>query len=258
MPRAGRAISESVFGGAVGQRAGLHSSGADCNRSYSNWGCRIGVWKKATCGWSLVDHLTPRSQSTETSANLLLIVDEAHSLPLRLLEELRLLSNLVRQGQPRVRLVLAGGPQFEERLASPKLESFNQRIAARCYLEALDRAQTIDYVRHQINEAGGSPDRLFTSDALGAVYQATDGIPRLINQVCDHALIMACAGGVRQLTAGGIEEAWADLQQLPTPWNASAGCTEPGSIAERDRVRRIGRGVFGRFAAGRAVSHERA
>ena len=98
-----------------------------------------------------------------------------------------------------MRLVLAGGPQFEERLASPKLESFNQRVAARCYLEALDRAQTIDYVRHQIREAGGSPDRLFTAEALAAVYQATDGIPRLVNQVCDHALLLACAGGVKQL-----------------------------------------------------------
>lgn len=183
---------------------------------------------------ALVDHLSPRNQDHDSSPRLLLIVDEAHSLPLRLLEELRLLSNLVRQGQPRVRLVLAGGPQFEERLASPKLESFNQRIAARCYLEALDRAQTIEYVRHQLHQAGGAPDRLFTSEALAAIYQATDGIPRLINQVCDHALLLACAGGVKQLTASGIEEAWSDLQQLPTPWNAAPGAPDrdaaPGVI----------------------------
>ncbi len=180
---------------------------------------------------SLVDHLSPRNLDHDSAPKLLLIVDEAHSLPLRLLEELRLLSNLVRQGQPRVRLVLAGGPQFEERLASPKLESFNQRVAARCYLEALDRSQTIDYVRHQTREAGGSPERVFASEALGAVYEATDGIPRLINQVCDHGLMLACAGGVKQLTAGGIEEAWSDLQQLPTPWNAMPGA--PSAILRR-------------------------
>ena len=62
---------------------------------------------------------------------------------------------------------------------------------------------------------------------LAAVHRATDGIPRLINQVCDHALILAFAGGVRRIGPPGIEEAWADLQQLPTPWNAAAGAAEP-------------------------------
>jgi hypothetical protein len=117
---------------------------------------------------------------------------------------------------------------LEERCASPKLESFNQRVAARCYLEALDRPQTIDYVRQQIEQVQGQPDRLFTADALDAIYHATDGIPRLVNQVCDHALLLAFAGGVRQLTAAGIEEAWSDLQQLPTPWNASQGAPAIG------------------------------
>jgi type II secretory pathway predicted ATPase ExeA len=185
---------------------------------------------------SLVDHLSPRNRSN-AAANpaqapaapdfaLLLIVDEAHTLPLRLLEELRLITNLVRNGQPRVRLMLAGSPQLEERFASPKLESFNQRVAARCYLEALDRQQTIEYVRHQIAQAGGQADAIFTADALDAIAQATDGIPRLINQVCDHVLLLAYAGGERQINAAGIEEAWADLQQLPTPWNAAAGAPD--------------------------------
>jgi type II secretory pathway predicted ATPase ExeA len=182
---------------------------------------------------SLVDYLSPRAKlsaaanpaqsTTAADTALLLIVDEAHTLPLRLLEELRLITNLVRNGQPRVRLVLAGGPQLEERFASPKLESFNQRVAARCYLEALDRQQTTDYVRQQIGQCGGQADAIFTSDALDAIAQATDGIPRLINQVCDHVLLLAYAGGERQINSAGIEEAWADLQQLPTPWNSAAG-----------------------------------
>ncbi len=173
---------------------------------------------------SLFDHLTPREPTDETAAaGLLLIIDEAHTLPLRLLEELRLITNFVRQGEPRVRLLLAGGPQLEERFASPKLAAFNQRVAARCYLESLDRQQTIEYVRQQIEQVGGDADGIFTADAIGAVFNATDGIPRLVNQVCDHALLLAYAGGVRQLTASGIEEAWSDLQQLPTPWSASQG-----------------------------------
>ncbi|MCC7083742.1 MAG: AAA family ATPase [Pirellulales bacterium] len=185
---------------------------------------------------SLIDHLAPRPNSANAaSEGLLLIVDEAHTLPLRLMEELRLITNLVRNGQPRVRMVLVGGPPLEERFASPKLESLNQRIVVRGYLESLDQSQTLEYVRHQIEHVGGNAGEVFTEDALNAVRQATDGIPRLINQVCDHALLLAYAGGMKQLTAAGIEEAWADLQQLPMPWSSnieSAAAEREANIIE--------------------------
>src|SRR5262245_54274787 len=163
---------------------------------------------------SLVDHLEPKVAGP---AGLLLLVDEAHALPLRLLEESRLLTNLVRDGQTRVRLVLAGGMALEERLSSPKLASFHQRIAARCYLQPLGRDETIFYVQEQIRRCGASADSLFAAEAQAAIHTATDGIPRLINQVCDHVLLLAALGGQRQIDAAGIEEAWADLQQLPVP-----------------------------------------
>jgi len=163
---------------------------------------------------SLIDHLSHRQAYP---GGMLLLVDEAHTLPTRLLEEVRMITNLARGGEPRVRLVLAGGPMLEERFTNPKLESFNQRLSARCYLAAFDRGETANYVRAQIAAVGGQPDQMFTHEALDAIHRATDGIPRLINQVCDHALIMACAGCVRRLDKTGIEEAWSDLQQLPTP-----------------------------------------
>ena len=62
-------------------------------------------------------------------------------------------------------------------------------------MQAIDRDETREYVKAQIEWAGGQPDRLFTAEALDAVYQATQGIPRLINQVCDHALLLSCAAG---------------------------------------------------------------
>jgi len=167
----------------------------------------------------LLDHLQPHADCPH---GVLLLVDEAHTLSFRLLEEIRLITNLVRDGQPRVRLVLAGGPKLDERFTNPKLDSFNQRIAARCYLSAFNREDTLQYVRARIAAVGARADSVFAADALQAVYQATDGIPRLINQVCDHALVMAFAGGQRQLDRAGVEEAWADLQQLPGPWQAKA------------------------------------
>ncbi len=165
---------------------------------------------------SLLDHLAPGPKCPN---GLVLLVDEAHTLPLRLIEELRMINNLVRQNQPRVRLALAGAPSLEERLASGKLAAFAQRITTRCYLESFDRSETIAYVRAQLTASGGNPDEIFTTDALDAIYRATDGIGRVINQVCDHALVLAYAGGQSRIDATGIEEAWADLQQLPTPWN---------------------------------------
>jgi type II secretory pathway predicted ATPase ExeA len=178
---------------------------------------------------SLLDFLEP---TAEGPAGLLLIVDEAHTLPLRLLEEIRMITNLVRDGQPRVRVVLAGGPMLEERFASPKLVSFSQRLAARCYLEPLNAADTSAYVRAQITAVGGDPDKLIDQQALRTIYRASDGIPRLINQICDHALILASLGGAESLSSEAIEEAWADLQQLPTPFNPTPDESIAGGVVE--------------------------
>ncbi|MGE0756808.1 MAG: ExeA family protein [Pirellulaceae bacterium] len=164
---------------------------------------------------ALIDALRP---SDKCPNGILLLVDEAHTLPLRLLDEIRMMTNVVRDGQPRARLILAGGPSLEERFANPKVESLSQRIAARCYLHSLTRDETIEYVRAQLSWVGGDPDVLLAEDAPRAIYQASDGIPRLINQICDHAFLLAEARELPHLTGAMIQEAWADLQQLPPPW----------------------------------------
>ncbi|MGA2063859.1 MAG: AAA family ATPase [Thermoguttaceae bacterium] len=161
---------------------------------------------------------------------VVLLADEAHNLPLRLLDEVRMLTDLVRQDQPAVRLVLAGGRGLEERLANPRLESFSQRLAVRCYLEAFDRAETQRYIHARITAAGGRAAQIFPPETCQSVYKATDGVPRLINQVCDHALVLACAAGLGRIEPAHLEEAWADLQQLPTPSSDPARDTAPAVI----------------------------
>jgi len=165
---------------------------------------------------ALVDYLTV---APDRPRGLILLVDEAHGLPLSLLEEIRMLTNLAADGQPAVRVALAGGCLLEERFASPKLDSFNQRLVARCYLEAMGHAETREYVRQQVERVGGDGAALFPDAACEAIYQATDGVPRLVSQLCDHALLLAYAGGFSPIEAAVVQEAWADLQQLPTPWN---------------------------------------
>jgi len=195
---------------------------------------------------SLIDRLSADDAPRD---GMLLLVDEAQMLPLALLEEIRLISNLVRGGEPRVHVALVGNSVLDERFASPRMDSFNQRIAARCYLGPFDREETCRYVRAQIAASGGDADGIFSEDALQAIHSATDGVPRLINQVCDHALLLASAGGVRRIPAAGIDEAWADLQQLPVPCGAmqrgsaveDASVIEFGSLSEDDQAVRSSR-----------------
>lgn len=188
----------------------------------------------------LVDHLAPRAGGP---AGLLMLLDEAHTLPLRLLEEVRLLTNLVHEGQSRVRLVLAGGMALEERLGHPKLESLHQRIAARCYLQPLGRDETARYIEEQLRRAGGEAARIIPPASQVAIHTATDGIPRLINQLCDHALLLASVRGSTTVDTALVEEAWADLQQLPlplaekpTPTAAQRGIVEFGQLDDAEPV----------------------
>ena len=168
---------------------------------------------------SIMDRLSP---SPETApSGILLLVDEAHTLSPKLLEELRLITNFARNGQPRARLVLIGNMRLEDTFAHPQMDSFNQRLAARCYLQPMTRDQTMDFVRHQLRTVQIEPGSLVTNDALRTLYAASEGIPRLVNQVMDHALVLGITSGQCPISAALIEEAWSDLQQLPAPWHTS-------------------------------------
>ena len=183
-------------------------------------------------------------QECLSSSGMLLLVDEAHAMPLRLLDEIRTIANMVQDGQARARIVLAGGPVLEERLASPKLESLAQRLVARCYLEALNRSETEAYIHAQIEKAGGRATDVFPAESCSRVHQATDGVPRLVNHLCDHVLLMAYAAGRPAILPEHVEEAWRDLQQLPTPWNGEG--SEVGG--QGSGIRGQGSGVRGQGA----------
>nr|NIP86718.1 DUF853 family protein [Planctomycetales bacterium] len=170
---------------------------------------------------SLIDFLSPGNDREA----MLLIVDEADTLPRKAFEELRLLTNLIRGGISRVRLVLAGSPAVEERLADPSLASLNQRTVARGYLGPFTNAETCHYIHAQTAAAGGDPSALFSDAALQAVHQTTGGVPRLINQLCDHALMLAATSEIRRVDEQLVEQAWSDLQQLPLPTPDSCHAT---------------------------------
>ncbi|MCH2115360.1 MAG: AAA family ATPase [Pirellulales bacterium] len=165
---------------------------------------------------SLLDFLRPNG---EPARRLLLLVDEAESLPDRLLEELRVLTNVADAGHPLVSLVLVGTSILEERFADPKLEAFSQRISTRSYLAPLGREETLQYIKAQVAAVEKNPDAVFTDEGLEAMFAATDGVPRLINQLGDQLFWLAGETGYAPLDADFVQQAWSESQQLPAPWN---------------------------------------
>ncbi|MEY4568287.1 MAG: hypothetical protein RLY14_3257 [Planctomycetota bacterium] len=182
---------------------------------------------------SLYDHLQPHPANPVPP--LVLIVDEADTLPIKLLEEIRAISNIVISGDARARIILVGGMRLEHSLANPQLEALNQRLAVRCYLTPWTSEEVGQEIRFQIKAAGGKPESICTTEALTAAYRATEGIPRLLHQVLDHALLLGCNYGQKPLSASLIEEAWADLQQLPCPYidrRETTSAESPAAIVE--------------------------
>ncbi len=165
---------------------------------------------------ALLNYLQPQGADAR---RILLLVDEADSLPPRLLEELRAMANLSSSGQLQVNMVLVGNSALEEQFAEPKLELFSQRVSARCYLSAFGREETFQYVRAQVAAVGADPQSLFTDDGLEAIFAATDGVPRLVNQLGDQLLWMVAETGYAPLDGQIVQQAWSELQQLPAPWN---------------------------------------
>ncbi|MEM7474193.1 MAG: hypothetical protein AAF483_04315 [Planctomycetota bacterium] len=113
---------------------------------------------------------------------------------------------------------MLGNLQLEETFASPEFESFNQRLAARCYLSPMSEGDTKAFVEHQLRCVNIEPNQFISSDALLSVYAGSEGVPRIANQIVDQAIILAMTQYTFPITGQIIEEAWADLQQLPAPW----------------------------------------
>jgi general secretion pathway protein A len=135
-----------------------------------------------------------------------LIVDEAQGLPFDLLEEIRLLLNLENPHEKLLQIVLAGQPELEERLQRPDLRQFKQRITVRCKTAALTLEETHDYIGARLHTAGANGKPVFASQAVDGVHFYSRGIPRVVNLLCEHALINAYVENVQPVPVRIIEE----------------------------------------------------
>lgn len=121
--------------------------------------------------------------------NVVLIIDEAQNLKPRLLEQIRLLSNLETEKEKLIQIALVGQPQLHEKLSSPSLEQLRQRIGVRYHIYPIEKDEVAGYIEHRLRVAGSNGSLVFLPDAVEEVYKFSLGVPRLINLVCDKALL---------------------------------------------------------------------
>jgi general secretion pathway protein A len=159
----------------------------------------------------LNNYLIARYQKKTTTV---LIVDEAQHLELELLEEIRLLTNLETPQQKLLQIVLVGQPELDLKVDSPDLRQLKQRIALRCQLEPLQEEETQGYILQRLQRAGANSHAttMFPKETIASVYRYSKGIPRLINTVCENALIAAYAAEAQAVRPEVVDEVAKDLR----------------------------------------------
>ena len=201
---------------------------------------------------------------------VILVVDEAQNFSRKVLEEIRLLSGIETHKEKVLRIILAGQPELKATLDSPKLKQLVQRVRLRFHLGPLDRRETREYIEHRLNVAGRGDNTLFADDTFATIHRYTGGVPRLINTLCDTALLCAFADEKKFLDSGDVMSAvqelnWKEIEHSTGTYQqisqdvVSAG--QP-SYVTRIEVRTDGKTVSehffeaGRVIAGRSPDNE--
>ncbi|MEK6286611.1 MAG: AAA family ATPase [Acidobacteriota bacterium] len=135
-----------------------------------------------------------------------LVVDEAHLLPHHLLEEIRLLSNFETNREKLLQVILCGQPELHDVLGQPELRQLKQRVSLKCSIKMLSPHETSEYIRWRLRIAGCTNENLFQPEAIKMAHRFSGGIPRIINNICDNALLTGFSEGSSQITAAIIED----------------------------------------------------
>lgn len=147
-----------------------------------------------------------------TGETAVLIIDEAQNLSLEVLEEIRLLTNLETATEKLLQIVLTGQPELEEKLKLPQVRQLRQRITLRCRTMPLSLEETFGYIAERLRIAGTSGEPIFSKEAIQTIHMYSRGIPRVVNLLCEHALINAYVDHVRPVPAHLVEEVAREFQ----------------------------------------------
>jgi general secretion pathway protein A len=173
----------------------------------------LGVERRGTAKGELLATLSQYLLATGSEGKtVLVIVDEAQQMSVESLEQIRILSNLETATRKLLQILLVGQPELEEKLKLNELRQLDQRIGIRCYLKPLPRKETYRYVEHRLRIAGLPGELPFNRSALAKIHQYSHGIPRVINLVCDRALMAGFSNRVRQITPTLVTSAVRNLE----------------------------------------------
>lgn len=201
---------------------------------------------------------------------VVLIVDEAQNLSEKVLEEIRLLSGIETHKEKVLRIVLAGQPELKDTLESPKLKQLVQRVRLRFHIGPLDGRELREYIEHRLTIAGHAQHDIFAPETFAVIHRFTGGVPRLINTLCDTALLCAFAENKQSVDLEGIESAveelgWKEHESTTGRFRQLARLaptSRPKKYLTRIEVRHDGETVAelffeaGRVIAGRAPDNE--
>ncbi|MFM7750193.1 MAG: ExeA family protein [Opitutaceae bacterium] len=146
--------------------------------------------------------------------DIVLIIDEAQNLKVEVLEQVRLLSNLETDRQKLLQIVLMGQPELKEILARQELRQLRQRILVHCELQPLAETDTSHYIQHRLTLAGANGKPTFTRWALRAIHRQSGGVPRVVNTLCDRALLSAFVRESNEVSYWDVRRALRDLANL--------------------------------------------
>lgn len=169
----------------------------------ADFGIQCSSQSKAQILMRLNQWLLERYRNGQTAV---LIVDEAQNLSAQVLEEIRLLTNLETANEKLLQIVLAGQPELELKLNRPELRQLRQRITLRCKTHPLTLEQTRAYIAERLRIAGGNGRPILTPEAIETAHAYSRGIPRIINLLCEHALISAFVDRQRPIPSSKVEE----------------------------------------------------
>ncbi len=161
-------------------------------------------------------------QQANEGRTSVLIVDEAHNLEWEVLEEIRLLGNLENRRGKLLQIILSGQPELDRKLEAPNLRQLKQRIVLRCNLHPFREEDTIAYINYRLEKAGMLDQQVFSLDLIAEVHRRSQGVPRVINAVCDNLLLTTFAMEQHESTVEMLDEVCEDMR-LDYPGRRSRG-----------------------------------
>lgn len=192
-----------------------------------DFGLRCTRTSKTEVLFALNEMILDRANRGRTTV---LIVDEAHNLDWDVLEEIRLLGNLENRRGKLLQIVLAGQPELDRKLEAPDFRQLKQRVALRCVLQPFRLEETLEYMRSRLARAGMKEQSVFPSEIMREIHFRAQGIPRVINAICDNLLLTAFALESKVATLAMLDEVTADMR---LQWPGQRPFRPDASYAER-------------------------